>query len=223
MNTLSVTRLSKSFKGKQVLDAIALECSTGDVLGVFGSNGSGKSTLLKLLFGTIKADSISMIFNGKPIAVNDVIPQRTIAYLPQDPFLPKGLKVRDVIPLYYKGDLQDKIFYAPGIPKISATQVGKISMGELRYLELLLVGNLDHPFLMLDEPFSMVEPLFKEKIKEFLTRLSATKGIIVTDHYYKDVLSISNRNLLLKNCRTITINNETELAALGYLPAAQTV
>ena len=223
MNTLKITELTKSFAGKRVLDYIALECSTGDVLGIFGSNGCGKSTLLKILFGTIRADTIRLEFNGKTIAVKDVIPQQTIGYLPQDPFLPKGLKVRDVIPLYYKGDLQDKIFYAPGISKMAATQVGKLSMGELRYLELLLVGNLSHPFLMLDEPFSMVEPLYKEKIREFLTQLSATKGIIVTDHYYKDVLSISNKNLLVKNGRMVTIANENELAELGYLPAAKTL
>ncbi|TRW25865.1 ATP-binding cassette domain-containing protein [Flavobacterium zepuense] len=223
MNTLTITQLTKSFKGKVVLDNAGLRCTTSDILSIFGSNGSGKSTLLKILFGTEKADSVRIQFNDVYVAAKHIIPKQIIGYLPQDPFIPKALKVRDVIPLYFKGDLQDKIFYADGIHKMTNTQVGKLSMGELRYLELLLVGNLNHSFLMLDEPFSMVEPLFKEKIKEFLITLSANKGIIVTDHYYRDVLSISNKNLLLKNAQLIPVNTESELAALGYLPTSQNI
>lgn len=223
MNTLTISGLTKVFKSKTVLNNVALELCTGTITGVFGSNGSGKSTLLKIIFGTVKADSIHIKLNGNSINTNEVIPRQIVAYLPQEPFIPKNLKVRDVIPLYYKGDLQDKIFYAPGISKITATTVGRLSMGELRYLELLLVGNLNHPFIMLDEPFSMVEPLYKEKIKEFLVALKETKGILLTDHYYKDVLSISTNNLLLKQAQMITIATEKELADEGYLPSAKII
>lgn len=220
MQTLSVTEITKTFSGKSVLDYIAFECSTGEILGIFGKNGSGKSTLLKIIFGVVKADSIRLSFNGSPLAVKKVIPQCRIAYLPQEPFLPKSLKVRDVIPLYFSsGEKQDKIFYAPGIDKISGIHVGNLSMGQLRYLELLLVGNLSHPFLMLDEPFSMIEPLYKDRIKNYITELKATKGILITDHYYKDVLDVSNRNLLIKHGKMVSIQNEAQLAEHGYLPA----
>lgn len=218
MYTLSVSELTKAFGNKSVLDYIALECKTGEIVSVFGRNGSGKSTILKILFGTLKADRIRLSINGKPLMSEEVIPQQKIAYLPQDSFLPKSLKVRDVVPLYYdSGEMQDKIFYAPGMTKIAATKVGSLSMGELRYFELLLVGNLSHPFLMLDEPFSMIEPLFRDRIKEFLLELKATKGIILTDHYYNDVLSVADRNLLLKNGRLVNINNKEELTDHGYL------
>lgn len=218
MYTLSVSELTKVFGNKSVLDYIALECKTGEIVSVFGRNGSGKSTILKILFGTLKADRIRLSINGKPLMAEEVIPQQKIAYLPQDSFLPKSLKVRDVVPLYYdSGEIQDKILYAPGMTKIAATKVGSLSMGELRYFELLLVGNLSHPFLMLDEPFSMIEPLFRDRIKEFLFELKTTKGIILTDHYYNDVLSVADRNLLLKNGRLININNKEELTDHGYL------
>jgi len=219
MNKLSVTGLTKSFGSKKVLDNVNLNLQTGDILGVFGRNGCGKSTMLKILFGTVKANAIIMSLNNQPLPVNNIIPNGIIGYLPQDPFLPNSLKVRSIIPMYFnESELQDKIFYAPGIPKITDTRVGNLSMGELRYLELLLVGNLNHPFLLLDEPFSMVEPLYKERIKEFLIQLRATKGIIITDHYYKDVLSISTSNIIVKDGNILPINNEAGLIKEGYLP-----
>lgn len=222
MHTLSITELTKNFSSKTLLDYIALECSTGDIIGIFGSNGSGKSTLLKILFGTLKADTIWLSIDGQPIKPEEIIPSQKIAYLPQDSFLPKSLKVRDIVSLYFSdGDMQDKILYDPLVAKIANTTAGKLSMGELRYFELSLVAVLPHPFLMLDEPFSMVEPLYRDKIKEKLQELKATKGIILTDHYYNDILETANKCLLLRNGRLIAVNTKEELAGHGYLPASQ--
>ena len=219
MHSLLVSNITKTYGAKMVLNHASLQLHTGDIVGIFGSNGTGKSTLLKIVFGTEEADSLQLTHNSKTYKVKDVIPGSLIAYLPQDPFLPKSFKVRDIIPLYYSdGDLQNKIFYAPGIGKIANTAVGRLSMGELRYLELLMVGNLNHPFLMLDEPFSMIEPLYKDLIKEFLNKVKTKKGIIITDHYYKDVLAVTTRNLLLKNGGLLPVDNEAELIAEGYLP-----
>jgi ABC-type lipopolysaccharide export system ATPase subunit len=70
---------------------------------------------------------------------------------------------------------------------------------------------------MLDEPFSMVEPLYKIKIKEFLLKLTATKGIILTDHYYKDVLDVSTKNLVLVSGVAHPVESVEGLKAFGYL------
>lgn len=217
MHTLTATEITKSFGNVSILDYVSLQCSTGEILGLFGRNGSGKSTILKILFGTLKADNIRLIIDGNTVKQEQVIPHKLIGYLPQDNFLPKGLRVRDIIPMYYKGDEQDKIFYAPRIEKMANTKAGNLSMGERRYIELLLVGHLSHPYLLLDEPFSMVEPLYKELIKEFLMAFKAKKGIILTDHYYEDVFSVTDRNLLLKNGRLITVESKRDLADHGYI------
>ncbi|NQY04829.1 MAG: ATP-binding cassette domain-containing protein [Flavobacteriaceae bacterium] len=218
MNTLTINNASKSFREKHVLNSVSFTCSTGEIIGIFGRNGSGKSTLLKILYGTLKPNGIDLSFNLVPLEPKDVITNQLIGFLPQDDFLPKELKVRDVIPMMFEEEAkQDKIFYAPRISKIENTRIGKLSAGELRYLELLLVGNLDHPFLMLDEPFSMVEPLYKEVIKVYLNDLKKEKGIILTDHYYADVLHITTKNLLLKNGETLPVYHASDLAIHGYI------
>jgi len=218
MNCLTVHNIIKHFGKRTLLNALHFELQQGEILGIFGRNGCGKSTLLKILFGVLKADNFSMSFNGNAVLQKHIIPECIISYLPQESFLPRHVKVRDIIPMYFSGEGQDKIFNADGIYNITNIPAGKLSLGELRYFELLLIAHLPHPFLLLDEPFSMVEPLFKEKIKQLLLTLTDKKGIIVTDHYYKDVLEVSDQNLLLKEGKLLTVNNIGDLANDGYLP-----
>ncbi|CAM4119967.1 ATP-binding cassette domain-containing protein [Gillisia hiemivivida] len=215
---LEISGAYKSFGKKRILENISFELKTGDILGVFGRNGSGKSSLLKMIFGTLPANHIQIKFDSEIIEANEIIPRQLIGYLPQDSFLPKSTKVRGIIALFCDDEeKQNKVFYAPGVSKFDHLKIGQLSMGQLRYLETLLVGSLEHPFIMLDEPFSMLEPLYKELLKELLRNLNQTKGIIVTDHYYHDVLDITNANFLLKDGHKIEISEKMDLVNNGYI------
>lgn len=179
--------------------------------------------MLKTIFGTVKADSILIKINSEIISQKDVIPSKKIAYLPQDSFLPKEKKVRSVIPLFFpNGDDQNKIFYSPQVSSFEKIKIGKLSLGQLRYLELLIIGNLNHSFLMLDEPFSMIEPIYKDVIKNLLLELKESKGIILTDHYYYDVLDISNKNFVMKDAEKIEILDKDDLVKYKYLRSIST-
>lgn len=218
MDLLEITNLNKFYGKHIILKNICFECKIGEIIGIFGRNGTGKSTLLKLIFGIVKADSILIRINSETISQKDIIASKKIAYLPQDTFLPKKYKVRDIIPLFFtNGDDQDKIFYSPQISSFKKTRIGNLSLGQLRYLELLIIGNLNHPFLMLDEPFSMIEPLYKDVIKDLLLKLKKSKGIILTDHYYHDVLEITNKNFIIKNAEKIEIKTKDDLIKYDYL------
>lgn len=218
MNFLNITNLSKSYGKKVLLKNVSLKCKTGEIIGIFGRNGTGKSTLLKLIFGTLKADFINLKINNKYINPNTIIASKKVAYLPQQSFLPKELTVRKIIPLMFtSGEDQDKIFYKKGIASFEKIPVGKLSIGQLRYLELLLIGNLKCDFLLLDEPFSMIEPLYKDIIAEHLLELKKDKGILLTDHYYDDVLKIADKNFVLKEGKLHSIKNETDLIKYNYL------
>lgn len=207
-----------SFGSNQVLKEISFSLETGEILGVFGRNGCGKSTLLQMIFGTQKKGLINISIDGTTIHPSENISAEHIAYLPQHSFLPNNIKVRDLIPIYFSEEKkQDAIFYDSLVAKIAAKKVGELSLGQVRYLEVLLVGNLDHPFLMLDEPFSMIDPLYKIEIKNLLKKLKAEKGILITDHYYEDVLDITSKNLLIKNGVGIPIESREDLKRLEYL------
>ncbi|GGX30168.1 ATP-binding cassette domain-containing protein [Aquimarina muelleri] len=222
MDVLEITNLNKSYGKKILLKNINLQCKVGEIIGAFGRNGTGKSTLLKLIFGTVKADSIHIKINSKTIFPNDIISSKKIAYLPQDTFLPKEQKVREIIPLFFpNGEDQDKIFYSPQVSSFEKTKVGKLSLGQLRYLELLIIGNLSHTFLMLDEPFSMIEPIYKDVIKDLLLKLKKSKGIILTDHYYNDVFEITNKNFIIRDAKKIEIVDKADLIKYEYLKSNQ--
>lgn len=220
MNRLEVVEVNKSFGKKQILKRVSFGCKTGEIIGLFGRNGSGKSTLLKGIMGTLSMDSITIYINGENIPPSEIFPKKLIGFLPQDSFLPKEMKVREMIPLMFpKGEEQDRIFHASGVAAFDSKKVGQLSLGELKYLELLLLAQLPQPFLLLDEPLSMLEPMYIEKAKELLLALKATKGFVVTDHYYKDVLEIADRSLVIKTGSAYAVKNEQDLARHEYLKA----
>tara|TARA_R110000822_G_scaffold287873_1_gene409089 strand:+ start:103 stop:765 length:663 start_codon:yes stop_codon:yes gene_type:complete len=218
MSLLEISEIRKSYGKKVILNNISFECKIGEIIGIFGRNGAGKSTLLKLIFGTEKAESILIKIDSETISQKGIIPSKKIAYLPQDTFLPKGKTVREIIPLFFpNGEDQNKIFYSPQVASFEKMKIGKLSLGQLRYLELLIIGNLNHLFLMLDEPFSMIEPIYKNVIKELLLKLKESKGIILTDHYYNDVLQVTDINFVIKNGDKIEIKTKEDLVKYEYL------
>lgn len=218
MAVLQLYNATKRFGEKEILSKVSFSLKTGEILGVFGRNGCGKSTLLKILYGTEKANTIDASVNGEVFNPNQNIKKQCIAYLPQSSFLPKNVRVRDIIPMFFDEEKkQDALFYDPLIAKISAKKAGELSMGQLRYFEVLLVGNLTHQFILLDEPFSMIEPLYKFEIQKFLEKIKAEKGIVITDHYYDDALKITSHNLLIKNGISHQITDKESLKKLNYI------
>ncbi|WP_324720413.1 ATP-binding cassette domain-containing protein [Salinimicrobium sp. HB62] len=218
MSRLQVSRVNKSFGKRQILDEVSVSFETGEIIGLFGRNGSGKSTLLKCMLGTLKADSLEIRIDGEEIKPSEVIPRQKIGFLPQETFLPKEMKVRNVIPLIFpEGEDQDKIFYSTGVAAFDGKIVGKLSAGQLKYLELLLLAHMPHPFLLLDEPFSMLEPRYIELVKELLLSLKSSKGLLLTDHYYRDVLEVANRSYVLKKARAYEVESEHDLVTHKYL------
>ena len=215
MAYLKVDKLSKAFGVKRVLNTVSFGVRTGEIMAVFGRNGSGKSTIFQILFGKVKADILQGHIDGQSIVEN----QLQIAFLPQYAFLPTRMRVRKLIEKSVSSEEgQDKLFYAPKISKIENQRVGQLSTGERRYLATLLLGQLPHSFILLDEPFSMLEPIQMEYIKHYLLELKATKGIILTDHYFDDVLAVADRYLLLQGGELQVVKDKTDLVAKGYLP-----
>jgi len=217
VHTLQVKSITHSFGKRNILSQCSIECKTGEVIGIFGRNGSGKSTIFKILFGTLKPDQLTLYLDGYLWKGNSGL-NAFIGYHPQEIMLPKSLKVKDLIPIYIRdAENQNKVYYIQGIHDMLTKKVGDLSPGQQRYLQFILLLNLNHHFILLDEPFSMVEPLYKDLIKQKLIEYKPHKGYIITDHYYLDVLEVSDKINLIKNGKIIPISNVEELKDFDYL------
>jgi lipopolysaccharide export system ATP-binding protein len=216
-NLLEVDSIRKSFGDKQVLTDVALKCQPGDIIGLLGRNGTGKSTLLKIIFGTLFTDY-------KFIRINDEVLTRPfkskskIAYLPQDNFLPRNITVNKVVEIY-SDDFDQKVFLEDEVlSKVIGTKVGNLSGGESRYLEVKLLLNLDTIFVLLDEPFNGISPLHIELVKNMILDKSIKKGIILTDHDYRNVLDVANKYYLLFDGGLKRVKTKQDLINWGYVP-----
>lgn len=217
MATLSINQVAHNFGNKSVLKEVTFQANHGEIIGLFGRNGSGKSTLLKLIFKELKLQRGTIQINQKSIR-QITYADRLIGYLPQHRILPSALKVRTVIAMCSaNGAAQDKIFYAPGIAEISNKFIFELSQGNLKYLTALLIVNMPNPILLLDEPFSMIDPLIKEHFANLLEDKKKDKLIILTDHYYQDVLNICDWGIILRDGIAQQISTADELKAFNYI------
>ena len=209
--------IRKSFGDKQVLTDIALSCRPGDIIGLLGRNGTGKSTLLKIIFGTLYTDNKFITINDE-ILTKPFKSKNKIAYLPQDNFLPKNITVNKVVEIYSCEIDQNKFFEDDVLSKVTGTKIRNLSGGESRYLEVKLLLNLNSAFVLLDEPFNGISPLQIELIKAMILNKSAKRGIILTDHDYRNVLDVSNKNYLLFDGGLKPVKTKQDLINWGYVP-----
>ena len=216
-NTLYIDSINKTYNNKIILKDIYLKVNTGDIVGILGRNGSGKSTLLKIIFGTVEAEN-------KFIKVNDRLLEKpykeknVIKYLPQDDFLPKQIKVKKLIQMYLKKENIENIANDKIIERIIERKVNDLSGGELRYLEIKLLMSLDSMFVLLDEPFNGVSPILVGEMKKDIIKNSSSKGIILSDHDYRNVLSVANKIYIIINGSIKELKNNEELKYYGYIP-----
>ena len=218
-NLLEVDSVMISFDDRNVLNSCYLRCETGDIIGILGRNGCGKSTLLKIIFGTIS------IYN-KFIRINQEVYDQPykygnlIAYLPQHDFLPKNISIERIAKIYLTNKAaREKITHDTRLKNHLKKRISELSGGELRYLEIMLLVNLDTKFILLDEPFSKVEPLYKEVISDLIRQYRSTKGFIITDHDYTNIIAASDRIILISEGISRPIKNLYELEKWHYVPS----
>lgn len=215
-NVLEVDSIQKQYEGKNIISDLYLKCETNDILGVLGRNGSGKSTFLKILYGIVAADF-------KFVRLDGVVKSKTedllneISYLSQENFIPKLLCVEKVIQLSIAKDILKPFFEDEMIQAIRKKKIKHLSSGELRYLEIKLILNKATKFVLLDEPYNGLSPIMIEKINALIIEKSLTKGIIITDHNYENVIKISTKLALMKEGKMYHLKDKSELVTRGYL------
>ena len=219
MNThvLEADSIIATIGGRKILSDVYLRCQSGEVVGVLGRNGAGKSTLLKLIFGTLPTEDRSIRIDGNVIQT-PYLRGKWIAYLPQQGFLPKNIPIGKIVSLFVDEDKRKKVLADERIKPHLRKRIKELSGGEQRYLEILLLVNLKVKFILLDEPFSGIEPLYQDKVTDLINEYRPEKGFIVTDHVYKKIIGISDKLLLIDQGKTIPITKPEELEQFSYVP-----
>lgn len=140
-----------------------------------------------------------------------------LCYLPQHDFLPQHLTVKKVAKLYLQLSQIEPFLDDTILRGLVNSKIGNLSGGELRYLEIKLLLNTDCKFLLLDEPFNGVSPLLIDSIKGLICEKATTKGIILTDHDYHNVIDIATKYCLIFDGGIKQIEDKSELVKWGYL------
>lgn len=215
---LEVDSVQKSFGYKNVLSDVYLKCETGDIIGLLGSNGSGKSTLLKVIFGIASAEYKFVRIDGKLKRKTSEL-LKEISYLPQENFIPKSFSVKKAIQLSIRKEELPFFCEDLMVQSMLHKKVTNLSGGELRYLEIKLILSNPSKFVLLDEPYNGLSPVMAENVSLLIKNNAKRKGIIITDHNYRNVLDVATKLLLIATGKTHSVTCKEELIERGYLKA----
>jgi lipopolysaccharide export system ATP-binding protein len=215
-NILEIDSIIKSFGVNQILTDVFIKLQTGDILGIFGRNGTGKSTLLRIIFGTQKTERKFIRLDGKvltqPYKYTD-----EICFLPQHDFVPRHLLLHQAVKLFLHRTYVESFFDDKFLRNFTNNKVSELSGGELRYFEIKLILNSLAKFVLLDEPFTGISPILIEELSKLIKESSKSKGIILTDHDYNNVLYTANRYCVLYDGGIKYFENKIDLVKWGYI------
>lgn len=210
---LEADSIQLRFGNRTILSGIYLKCETGGITGLLGRNGQGKSCLMSIIYGTLSCEK-SVRFDG---VVHHEAFRRPdlIRYLPQFNFIPEPLSLKRV---FQDWDL-DFLSFTARFPEFESkykSSIGSLSGGGRRLVELYIIVKSKSHFVMLDEPFTYLSPIQIEKVKELLLEEKGNKGLLVTDHMYRQVFEICDYMYVLSGGIARLAKNQTEIQSLGY-------
>lgn len=206
---LKVDGISKSYKGRNVVNSVSIEVGKGEIVGLLGPNGAGKTTSFYMVVGLIRSDSGTIMFNGKNMAKMPVYKRARlgIGYLSQEPSVFRKLTVEDNImsilqTLHISASERrtrlTTLLKDLGLEKLAKQRAYTLSGGERRRLEISRALVTRPSILMLDEPFSGVDPLAVGDIQDIILGLrDRGLGIFITDHNVRETLSVVDRAYLM--------------------------
>lgn len=215
-NLLTAENIAVSFGNKEVLKGVSLRAEQGKITGLLGRNGCGKSTLLKVIFGTLQVQDKIIQINRKTVAGSLYSKTGVINYMPQTGFFPSGISVKRVLK-DFKLNVDDILIDFPSLESDVNKKIEELSGGTERLWALLILLLADTQFTLLDEPFTHIMPLHIDKVKELLQKIKRKKGIILTDHMYRHLTSVSDSLHLIKGGNSVSIHSIDELALHGYI------
>src|SRR5713101_5497046 len=224
MFKLQAVDLCKSYRGRKVVDDLDLEIQQGEVVGLLGPNGAGKTTTFYILVGLSRPDSGRVLLNGDDITDLPMYlrARNGISYLPQEPSVFRQLSVEEnllavleTLPLTaeQQRDRLEELLAQMKLETVRYNRAYTLSGGERRRLEIARSLVLEPAFILLDEPFSGIDPLTVEDLQKIIADLSAAGiGVMVTDHNVRETLTVTDRAYIINNGKIFRSGTPGELS-----------
>ncbi len=226
MKLLEVKDLRKSFDSKPVVDGVSLYVRRGEIVGLLGPNGAGKTTCFYMIMGIINPDGGKVLFDNQDITYLPIHERCRlgIGYLSQEPSIFRKLTVEEnimaileTLPLSrsQRKERLEELLRELNIEHLRKKKAYLLSGGEKRRLEITRSLVTNPSFLLLDEPFSGVDPIVVNEIQDIVRSLTKKGiGILLTDHNVRETLEITDRayliyegKILMSGCSEDLINS----------------
>jgi len=224
MSVLKAVSVAKAYGGRRVVDGVSLEVKGGEVVGLLGPNGAGKTTTFHMMVGLVQPDEGQVMLNDEELTGVPIYQRARsgISYLPQESSVFRRLTVADNLrailqALDISGSEQqercDALMKMLGMSHLATHKAYTLSGGERRRVEIARALVLSPFFLLLDEPFTGIDPIAVTEIQKIIRRLITSGiGILITDHNVRETLGICDRAYIL-NAGTILEEGTPETIA----------
>ena len=232
---LSGLNLRKVYGNREVVKGISIKVNRGEVVGLLGPNGAGKTTTFYMITGMIRPNSGAVIMNGRDITKLPMYQRarKGIGYLAQEPSVFTKLSIEDNLRLVLEmtsltkneqTQRLEKLLTDFSIGHIRKSKAYTLSGGERRRTEIARALVMEPKFILLDEPFSGIDPIAVEDIQQIIFDLKSRNiGVLITDHNVRETLTITDRAYLLYegdilksgSARELTEDEETRRLYLG--------
>jgi lipopolysaccharide export system ATP-binding protein len=225
MSTLEAVGVSKSYGGRRVVNGVALGVKGGEVVGLLGPNGAGKTTTFHMMVGLVQPDEGKVLLNGEDITLAPIYQRARsgISYLPQESSVFRRLAVEDnLLAILQTLDLSREeqrnrsaaLLKMLGIDHLATHKAFTLSGGERRRVEIARALVLSPFFLLLDEPFTGIDPIAVSEIQKIIRRLITSGiGILITDHNVRETLGICDRAYIVNEGSILEEGTPEEIAA----------
>ncbi len=224
MQKLSTDEIGKSYKGRQVVRGVSIEVNRGEVVGLLGPNGAGKTTSFYMIVGLVAPDSGNVLADGVDITRVPMYlraRQYGISYLPQEPSVFRKLTVEENIlavlemqPVSQemRRSRTEKLIEQLNLGHVRRTRGYALSGGERRRVEIARCLCIQPSFILLDEPFSGIDPIAVLDLQEIIFGLKESGiGILITDHNVRETLSVTDRAYIINEGRIFRTGTPEDL------------
>jgi lipopolysaccharide export system ATP-binding protein len=224
MKTLSTEEIAKSYGGRQVVKGVTLEIEQGEVVGLLGPNGAGKTTSFYMIVGLVRPDAGRVLADGHDISRLPMYLRARnygISYLPQEPSVFRKLTVQDNILAVLEAQQlswesrrtrTEKLIEQLNLGHVRKTRGYALSGGERRRVEIARCLAIEPAFILLDEPFSGIDPIAVLDLQEIIFSLKKSGiGVLITDHNVRETLSVTDRAYIITEGRIFAAGTPGEL------------